>query len=683
MNQLIETKTSELIEKITKELNSDYIYYQPMVDIEGNDCYFCNCGNKIKADPNTASFVFTANLDTEMDLSDFAGAQKSASIVCDKCYKDFSKKENFSLIQNLDSNFYEKYCFEKTSEYIRLFRFKGLVTLNPSTHLPEVFTGYASLTINNSTKDIYFEDFDGYKEIKKNKIELNNLIQISEKFFYENPEATIVEGFIAIHDFIGHLAKLIMDAKNMNVIDELMSQMIGKSGVTTLNKIITIFLSILCYPNLSTIALTKGNLFLYDLLTNCPLPETKHLIEQNATSPIKIFNALIIYKNQELQQELDQDDKNKLGYVKVSDSGKVVNYKFDKTYIERVDSNVDIIHKSGGKLFIRDTIENRKISHYIFNSLRNFSDYYKLVKWLKFVSYDTLINFVMNYEIDFLNIAIDHIEFRDDINEERIKQFLPLMLSYGALIDKHQDDLDRKNYETFVERFRANGQQDYIENYEDIPKIQKPKYESIKNFDFMLYDDCSRMIYELNWDPNKLFNKIKDFAKLGEFHNNLLKHRGFISDQEANQRFIDFSSKFKYLEKYSADLDIFLDIKLIETPQELMNHAVELKNCAGSFVRRVAQGEYIAFMVDDLSYKRQKDEQNRFMLVIEITPLGLEFVGVKSYCNEYGSDRFKEDVKTYLTAQNILYKELPSIRPGVNSKEVSYNGVFEKVNSEK
>ena len=157
MNQLIETKTSELIEKITKELNSDYIYYQPMVDIEGNDGYFCNCGNKIKADPNTASFVFTANLDTEMDLSDFAGAQKSASIVCDKCYKDFSKKENFSLIQNLDSNFYEKYCFEKNARVIwfnarekavPFYKKKGYTSIGDSFEIPEVGTHFVMFKVN-------------------------------------------------------------------------------------------------------------------------------------------------------------------------------------------------------------------------------------------------------------------------------------------------------------------------------------------------------------------------------------------------------------------------------------------------------------------------------------------------------------------------------------------------------
>ena len=79
----------------------------------------------------------------------------------------------------------------------------------------------------------------------------------------------------------------------MNIIDELLNYMVGKFGFDIIAKIAVIFISIIVYPNLSTISLTKGNIFLFDLIVNCNLPDKNYLKRHNATSPLKIFNLLV------------------------------------------------------------------------------------------------------------------------------------------------------------------------------------------------------------------------------------------------------------------------------------------------------------------------------------------------------------------------------------------------------
>jgi hypothetical protein len=93
-----------------------------------------------------------------------------------------------------------------------------------------------------------------------------------------------------------------------------------------------------------------------------------------------------------------------------------------------------------------------------------------------------------------------------------------------------------------------------------------------------------------------------------------------------------------------------------------------MKNCAGSYIRRVALGEYVAFNVYDNNPERKAEEFYEYMMVLELGDYGLEFVGVKGPCNIYGPDRLKRDVIKFLEDNDISYKEVPSIRLGVTNK---------------
>ena len=297
-------------------------------------------------------------------------------------------------------------------------------------------------------------------------------------------------------------------------------------------------------------------------------------------------------------------------------------------------------------------MKNKVISPFWFNKLKRFSDYEKSIQWLRIVKYEQFIDLLNKYDIDFLLNAYRVLEFRDDLNFERINQFLELMKDYCITTLKLESE------------------------------DQLTSYEPVVKFDFNLYDDCYRMIEELKWEPKKVLFKIKKMDKLHELHENLLKHRSYVNNSDINDRFIKFSQEFKFLENYSENIGIHFKIKVIETPEELMNQAVEMHNCAGSYVRKVANGQYISFLVWDESPERTKEEYYKYMMVLEITSLGLEFVGIKSKFNKYGSNRFKEDVKKYLIDKSINFKDVPSIKTDIQSNEVAYKGFFENMINE-
>jgi hypothetical protein len=345
-------------------------------------------------------------------------------------------------------------------------------------------------------------------------------------------------------------------------------------------------------------------------MDNCPLPTIEFMNKSGATSPLKIFNFLINLKNKELQKNLDQDDVNKLGYKYVNEHGKEFYIKFN---IKRLENDSGNVSKVANKVFVRDEIVDRVISPFIFNKIKDFSDYENLIKYLRFISYEELIRLCMNYEKDFLFELYKIIEFREEVNYGRIIQFSNLISDFCKTIDAVKEE----NI-----------------NVEDISK-----------YDFNIYDDCQRMLVELNWDFNKVFYKIKKHSKLLSFHDDLVKHRSYLSDQDVNQKYIDFSNKFKYLEDYKKGS---IKIKVIDTPEKLVSKATEMKNCAASYVRRVSLGEYVAFNVYDNNYEGKSEEFYEYMMVLELGKYGLEFVGVKGPCNIYGPDRFKKDVIKFL-----------------------------------
>ena len=637
--------------QIIKELNSKY-YYLPCVNLAGDDLYICSCGHIGTISPERITYkvsdeisIFNIKEDSSA-LDGFLQGKRILNERCGKCSKDLSVDEVTFNLQNLNTQYLEKFYIVENNNYLQINRIVSGIDYN----IKEKFKSYniieSYIRVNKKSGKILIKQF---KDEKHNHITIDKLFDSIIEFFDKKPGITYSDGFINLHDWIGKLAKTIRDVKNMNIVDELLNLMIGKSGFDIIAKIAVIFLSIISYSNLSTISLTKGNIFLFDLIANCKIPDEKYLKKTKATSPLKIFNSLVKLQNEKIQKRLDESDTSKMEYVHTDSKSLLIN-KIKQEQFD-IEKESEQIKKNRGKVFIKEIISDKTITPFWFSKLNKYSDYEKSLNWLTLVSKEEFLGLLNKYDLSFLINAYKAIEFRDDLHLDRIKQFLNLIIDHCLVINKK----------------------------ENINQLDS--YNSVLSYDFNLFDDCYRMIEELKWDPNKVLFKIKSQKKLFELHENLLKHRSYVNNAEINGRFIEFSEKFKYLEDYSEDLkkSIGLTINLIQTPEELMNHAVDMHNCAGSYVRKVANGQYISFIVFDNSKERNQDEFYKYMMVLEITPLGLEFVGIKSRFNKYGSNRFKENVKKYLIDKDINFKNVPSIQQDVQSNEFAYQGFFEKI----
>jgi hypothetical protein len=244
----------------------------------------------------------------------------------------------------------------------------------------------------------------------------------------------------------------------------------------------------------------------------------------------------------------------------------------------------------------------------------------------------------MKHDIDYLINLFDLIEFRADINSDTLKQIIHLTLNY-------------------------------LEKYKDLNN--KSKYKFLQNFSFNNYDDSVRMIIDLKWDRKKEFDKIKKVNELNEYHDKLLEHYNMLSDKEKHQKFLDFTQNFKYLEDYDSE---DLKIKLVETPSLLIKYAKDMKNCAGSYVNRVSQGQYLFLIVFDISEEKSTEKLNEFMLGVFVSKLGLEFDQLKGSCNALASNRQKEMVMKFLEDKDISYKELRDLKIIDESKDISLQG---------
>jgi len=621
---------NKTVQSLIENIKDNYIFSSLCTDIVGSDKYYCACGNLIEKAPDT-EFEIEVSYEEylKMDFIDTNKLTRRTKAVCSKCNRDYSKVENYSKIFNIEQKFLEKFQLVENSKYVALYKYRFKATESIKGKI-KIESEYSALSVSKKNKEqkIYFKDFSN---TDFEPVDLNEIVDTVKLFFSRIEEVEITEDFIYVHEFIGKLGRYVSDADNINIVNDLLDSIKNTSGIDVIKKIICSFFGVITYPNLSTLATHKGPKFLFDLMDNCPLPTIEFMNKSGATSPLKIFNFLINLKNKELQKNLDQDDVNKLGYKYVNEQGKEFYIKFN---IKRLENDSGNVSKVANKVFVRDEIADRVISPFIFNKIQDFSDYENLIKYLRFISYEELIRLCMIYEKDFLFELYKIIEFREDVNYDRIIQFSNLVSDFCKTIDAIKE-------ETL--------------NIEDISK-----------YDFNIYDDCQRMLIELNWDFNKTFYKIKKHSKLLVFHDDLVKHRSYLSDQEVNQKYIDFSNKFKYLEDYNKGP---IKIKVIDTPEKLVSKATEMKNCAASYVRRVSLGEYVAFNVYDNNYQRKSEEFYEYMMVLELGKYGLEFVGIKGPCNIYGSDRLKKDVIKFLEDNDIAYKELPSIKLGVNNEK--------------
>ena len=611
------------------------------------DTYRCKCGNVInKSNTIDESQKINVKFDNNagLDVSDvYLAASTQTGIVCNKCEADFDMPEHISTIHASDKYFLETFSFVENDD--RLFLYKTIIQCHYNNEKFSLKDKKSYISINKADKKLYYKSFDSEEEMD---FTLDGVIKVVSSFFVKSRDAAIIDNLFEVHKFLNRLANFVSDSKNIDIINGLMKEMIGKSGVLTLAKVACIFLGIMAYPNLSTIAMTKGTVFLYDLMSGCNLPKPNELSENDATSPIKIFNFLVNLENAEIQKEIDSQDHSKQKFIYWKDKKiELKNVNLIEGYDNAEERNIVKNSSAGIIVRDRDDIVDKSVSPYIFKNIQRFSDYKLLMKYTKFIKYNDLIDFCMKYDTDLLINTFPLIEFRADINTKLLTQFFRLIISF--LEDSSVDNYKLlSNNITIIHTNDSDASKG--KNFKDL----KLDYSIIPHrFTFAIYDDCIRMINSLKWDTTKEFVKIRKFTELVSYHDQLVSHFNMLTNKEKYEEFSNFISQYSYLEKYKGPLDV----KIIRTPDEVLRQAIEMKNCSASYVDRICNKKYILLIVNDKSKRIKPYESVKFMFGLHVNNMGLEFDAVKASCNKVGVNRFKKQMKTYLRSKNIMYRE--------------------------
>jgi len=616
-----------------KKFKKDYIFL--FEEEKDEKTFFCTCGKKVnknnnQADSSEVKIDVDSNPYENLDL--YSRLEKTHNIICPKCKTNYALFENAKKIKN--ANFYFYSFFELKEEGNRITLYNNLIksSCTDKSRYVNIKKDFSYISVDKENKKLFFKK---YNKNKEQEFSLDSVVNVIENFFNKdtiaNNEIEIIENLFDVHRFINQLASLVVDSKNMDIVEGLMSQMIGKPGIDVMSKIVTIFLGIICYSNLSTIALTKGTVFLYDMMKSCNLPNVSVLSNNNVTSPIKIFNFLVTLENQKIQKDLDLEKGIGQDFVyKSKDGSKKISFNFDDINMERFGIKKEVsLDISEGKINVREDLTKKTVSKYIFNKIEKFNDYKKLIRFTKFISYEELVDLTMKHDVEYLINLFNIIEFRDDITSYSLKQIIPLTLNY----------LERYDMES------------------------KKKYQYLHYFNFNHYDDSVRMILDLKWDRKKEFDKIKTVDELNAYHDKLVEHYNMLSDKEKYEKFRKIADKFRYLEDY--DKEEGLKVTLLSTPQLVIKYATEMKNCAGSYVNRISNGQYLLLMFFDNTKERQVVEHKQFMMGMFISSIGLEFEQFKGPCNATASDRQKEMAIKYLEEKDISFKEVRDLKVNV------------------
>ena len=627
-----------------EEIHSEYSFYFENTE---EDTYFCSCGEKFKSSNEEKVSDLTSLLDSVDD--EMSSIYKDIKLSLDKkvecpsCNKNYNDPDVKMKLIPTGTYFISGYEFEETSDELVIYYSKSKPTLDSNGEIL-LDESIKLIRFNKNNKILTFKDFYDTEEVE---FDLDRAIYYVGRFFMLDTNKIL--NIYKLHMYINRLANFVSDTNNSNIVDEFLSVIRSRpndAGVEYLKKLLSIFFGIIKYSNLSTVALTKGSQFLYDLMIECDIPSSKEMEESGATSPVKIFNFLVTKYINKLNQEVGVEDKESQDFLFKSKKRIEYENEFNESEenlgykVEEDDSEASFIirgnkeYKGGkvvradGKFQVMDAIEDGTISKFIYNHVTSFAQYKQIIKYFKFYDKNGVISMLQKHNIDLIVRAIDIIYFRDKMEPGELDRVLHIIESF------------------VVGRFLFKD------------------YNNIKDFSFVEYDDCRMMMAILEFDPARHFNKIKTYDDLVAYHDKLVNFYNATVEEERTGNIKNFVDKFRFLEtKGEGDYTGPLEIELHDTPGRIIKEGTDMRHSVGEYSWKVAKGHYLIGSVYDRDSERPSDEQERFTIAFKYNSRdGLEFDQVKGFTNKLGSNRFKKLVMDYLTAKDVSYRPIQDLK---------------------
>jgi hypothetical protein len=627
-----------------EDIHSEYSFYFEELEV---DKYFCSCGGKFESsneeEVSGLESVLAGHGEEMADIYKDIKLALDKKIQCPHCEKNFSDPDNKMKLIPAGKCFISGFEFKETEEDLFIYYAKSK---------PEVVESEIQITedvkyirFEKETKNLFFRDFgESATEIE---FDLDESIHYVDLFLALDTNKIL--NIFKLHMYINRVANFVSDTNNSTIVDEFLMFVRSRpneAGIDYIKKLLSIFFGIIKYTNLSTVALTKGSQFLYDLMIECEIPSSEEMIESKATSPVKIFNYLVTKYINKLNQEVNEEDKESHDFAFKSkqrieyenetnklETGLDYEIKEDDTeasYLVR--SNKDYkggkVVKADGKYQVMDAVEDGTISKFIYNHITNFAQYKQIIKYFKFYDKKGVIAMLQKYDLELLTKAIDIIYFRDKMEPGELDRVLQII-------------------DTFVKtRFF----------FED--------YDNIKEFSFVEYDDARMMMEILEFNPNRHFNKIKTYDDLVEYHDVLVNYYNAKNEEERTGAIKNFVDKFRFLEaKGEGDYEGPLEIELHDSPGRIIKEGTDMRHSAAQYARNVAKGDYLLGSVYDRDPNKPEKEIDRFTIGFKYNNRdGLEFDQVKGFANQLGSNRFKNLMMEFLTEKDVSFRPIKDLK---------------------
>lgn len=648
---------------------------------EQGDAYLCSCGHKfnientsveLKKELAEVNSEVSQMLQTDSNLmEEFGDLYKNINmsmhekVECPSCKKSFLKEENRRKLITKGFYFVSGFKFEETDLDSKLYYSK--IKFDYTSDF-EFIEDYRCVRVDKKDKRLFYTDYDGIE----NEFDLDEVVSVVNKIL--TTETQVVHNAFDLHTFIHSLSNLVIDRGGIDIMTEMIDLLKSRSndiGLDVIKKVVIIFFGIIKYSNLSTIAMTKGPMFLYDMMIECKLPKPDVLIENKLTSPIKIFNFLAQNYVSEIGKDISAEDKEKQefsfkskkliefetildkdGETKKDKQGDEMTNAVVKELDEERTLNINFtnnrnyktgrVKDTGFGFGVMEAIEDGSVSKFIFKNITRFSDYKYIIKYFKLVNKQELIVLLQRYDLEFLSYAIDLLYFRDKVTDfKEFQRVLDIMLNF-------------------------------IEHKGKLPvstgvKSSESKFEVLKDFDFIPYDDSLMMMTVLKFDRRRHFDKIKSWKELNEYHDNLVKYFKTIKSEEQNGAIEKFVTQFSFLEDRS-NYNGPLEIKLLSTPAMIIKEGVELRHSGAAYAKNVASGQYLMGQVFDRDDNRQEDELIRYTIGFKHDKYkGLVFDQIKGFANKLGSNRFKKLVMEWLEVKDVSFQPIKDLR--IDSEE--------------
>lgn len=716
------TDLNEILSK--KEVNTSYSF---AYESNGFSKVICKCGARFEKEINKDEQLTESEAETLSDMKEFIMFSAHEKLKCPECGTNFFNADERARLIPVNTYFMGGFSFDETKRTLYFWRLKSSVSADGKLTFSKQ---ERSLLISNDSL-LYTPFHDEGAEVEPMDMDLHNIVDVVSEFLDTHTVRTVYDVH-ELHIFLIWLSRITQDANKMDIVGEIMAPMrnrINDAGLDYFKKAICVFLSILKFPNLSTIALTKSILFLSDLIMNCDLPPSLEMKGRNVTAPLDIFNSLTDSYLKRIKNELQFDNNSVKEYtfspsqhtpditadgkilltdksqelVKGADipneSPKLIRVKTDigqtESDIAVVDSafaspdmpantntklsikvrdqeKLDKMKKSrlsqsgrgerGGKSEVTTAIQDGSITKYIYDNIRTFDDYTKLVKFFKLYNKNELADLMKKYEIDYLIHFIDVAYWRERMDDSEFYRLSKIIKDFIRI--------QTKGKRMFVD----------FDPFADPLEIDESSldYALMERFDFSIYDDSISMLESMKsltteakksinseegdvdmFDRSRYFDKIREYKKLKNFHDSLAAQYRIMetSGLEKDSSYHKFVNKYEWLES-NKNYDGPVVVQLLRSMGDFIQEGHRMMSSQAQYGAKVSRGIYLIARLIDNSPDLSPKEATRFTIGFTVDRYGfLEFDQLKGYKNAQASDRVKSHVRKWLSSKDISYDE--------------------------